>query len=166
MAIDPAAPRGVIVGPTALISALPVLFARNGWNRVLTMTFEGFSKNFANGLPEGEKRAAYERQIVPTPGRIYFDGAIGIGTGVNWKNPDRAPLLLIDGGKDHNVTPGMVEATYRKQRAGRELAAQIVNAQNVLRRIVHREPVLLVVADRSRSESECNRYCLQHHSWF
>ena len=114
VAIDPAAPRGVIVGPTALISALPVLLAWNGWNRVLTMSFEGFSKNFANGLPEGEKRAAYERQIVPTPGRVYFDGAIGIGTGVNWKNPTRAPLLLIAGEKDRTVTPGMVEATYRK----------------------------------------------------
>lgn len=114
VAIDPLPPRGVIIGPTALRSALPVLLAWNGWNRVLTMKFEDFAKNFANGLPEVDRRAAYERHVVPTPGRIFFQAALGIGIGVNWANPDRAPLLLIAGEKDRTIERSMVESAYRK----------------------------------------------------
>jgi alpha-beta hydrolase superfamily lysophospholipase len=89
-----------------------VLRAWNGWNRVLTMSFENFAKDFANGVPASEQRAAYDRHVVPTPGRIYFQAALWIGTGVNWSNPDRAPLLLIAGGEDRTVEQSMVEAAW------------------------------------------------------
>src|SRR5262249_26538028 len=59
-------------------------------------------------------RFHYEQQVVPTPGRIYFQAALGLGIGVNWKNPKRKPLLLIAGEKDRTVTPGMVQAAHRK----------------------------------------------------
>jgi hypothetical protein len=49
-------------------------------------------------------RPAYERYIVPTPGRIYFHAALGLSAGINPKNPNRAPLLLIAGEKDRTVT--------------------------------------------------------------
>jgi pimeloyl-ACP methyl ester carboxylesterase len=114
--VDPGQVRGVIPRPRALLSALPVLMAWRGWSRVLPMTFEQFASNFAQTLPAAEMRPSYDRYIVPTPGRIYFQAAVGIGTGINAKNPDRAPLLLISGEKDRTVDPSTIEANYRKQR--------------------------------------------------
>jgi pimeloyl-ACP methyl ester carboxylesterase len=116
VAIDPLPPRGVAIGPKALRSALPVLLAWRGWSRTLTMTFEDFARDFANGLPPDDRRAAYERYVVPTPGRIFFQAALGIGIGVNWKNADRAPLLLIAGDHDRTIEHSMVEAAYLKHR--------------------------------------------------
>jgi len=117
VAVSPGAPRGVLPGPITLRSALPVFTAFNGWNRVLTMSFKGFSTNFAQLMPAAEKRAAYERYIVPAPGRIYYQGAVGIGSGVDYANPNRAPLLLIGADQDRIVQQSMVEAAYRKHRA-------------------------------------------------
>jgi alpha-beta hydrolase superfamily lysophospholipase len=79
------------------------------------MSFEAFCTNFANKLPASEQRAAYERYIVPTPGRIYYDGALGIGTKVRWKNPDRAPLLLTAAEFDRIVATSMVKQNFRAQ---------------------------------------------------
>lgn len=115
VAISPGAPRGILVAPRTLISALPVFTAWNGWNRVLTMSFEAFCTNFANKLPASEQREAFERYIVPTPGRIYWDGALGIGTKVDWKNPDRAPLLLTAAEFDRIVATSMVKQNFKAQ---------------------------------------------------
>jgi pimeloyl-ACP methyl ester carboxylesterase len=114
--VDPGPVFGVIPRPRSFLSALPVLTAWKGWSRVLPMTFEQFASNFAQTLPPAEMRPAYERYIVPTPGRIYFQAALGISAGINPKNPNRAPLLLIAGEKDRTVTQSTVEANYRKQR--------------------------------------------------
>jgi pimeloyl-ACP methyl ester carboxylesterase len=116
VALDPAPIRGVAPTRRALLSALPVFLAWRGWNRVLTMRFADFATNFAQTLPEPEKRPAYDQYIVPTPGRLYYQGAFGIGTGIQPKNPERAPLLLIAGGRDRIVEPSMVHATYTRQR--------------------------------------------------
>lgn len=123
VALDPAPIRGVIPRPRTLLSALPVFLAWRGWSRVLTMTFEQFAANFAQTLPAAERRPAYERYVVPTPGRLYYQGALGIGTGVKAGNPDRAPLLLIAGEKDRTIVPAMVQATYEKQRRAPSVTA-------------------------------------------
>jgi pimeloyl-ACP methyl ester carboxylesterase len=117
VAISPGAPRGIIVAPQTLVSALPVFTAWNGWNRTLTMTFEAFCANFANGLPASEQKAAYMRYIVPTPGRIYYEGAIGIGTGIDWTNPERAPLLLTAAEFDRIVATSMVKQNFNKAKS-------------------------------------------------
>jgi len=115
VAISPGAPRGILVAPRTLISALPIFLAWKGWSRTLTMTFEQFRTNFANKLPSSEQLAAFERYIVPTPGRIYFEGAVGIGTKVDWQNPKRAPLLLTGAEFDRIVANSMVEQNFRAQ---------------------------------------------------
>lgn len=115
VAIDPGAPRGVLPGPLTLRTALPIFTAWNGWKRILTMSFEDFASGFANKLPQAQQRAAYDRYIVPTPGRIYWQGAFGIHTKVNWSNPNRAPLLLTAAEFDRTVQSSMVRANYRKQ---------------------------------------------------
>jgi pimeloyl-ACP methyl ester carboxylesterase len=116
VAIDPVPPRFVQPRPITLLSAVPVLSSWRGWNRVLTMSFKEFARNFAADLPETEQREAYQRYIVPTPGRLIFQTAAHIGDGVRWKNGDRAPLLLIAGEKDRTIEASMVRAAYKAYR--------------------------------------------------
>lgn len=114
VAIDPTPPFGVPAAPLAIWTSRKVFTAINGWNRVLTMSERGFATGFAQTLPECEKPYAYEKFIVPTPGRIFFQAALGVASKVRWDNPDRAPLLLIAGEQDRTVPLSMVRAAYRK----------------------------------------------------
>ena len=114
VAIDPAPPRGVLPSLTAIWSGLPVLLVWRGWSRVASMSFESFSTTMANTLSQSEQRRAYDRYIVPTPGRIYFEAALGIGNAVDFANPKRPPLLLIAASEDRTITSSMVKAMYRK----------------------------------------------------
>ena len=79
------------------------------------MSLERFAKDFAQTLPDSMKREAYDRYIVQTPGRLYYQAATGIGTGLKG-NPNRAPLLLVAGESDVTIEPSMVRATYAKQK--------------------------------------------------
>jgi pimeloyl-ACP methyl ester carboxylesterase len=112
--IDAAPPRGVIPSPRAILSALPVLLTWLGWQKVLTMSFKSFSTTFANTMPLAQQRLAYDEYIVPAPGRIYFQAALGLGNGVNFANPKRPPLLLVAADKDYTSTTSMVRAMHRK----------------------------------------------------
>lgn len=114
VAIDAGPPRGVLPSLRAIKSALPVLLTWLGWRKVLTMSFKSFSATFANTMPLAEQQIAYDTYIVPAPGRIYFQAALGIGNGVNFTNPKRPPLLLIAADKDYTSTPSMVRAMHRK----------------------------------------------------
>lgn len=114
IAIDPGPPRGVLPSLTAVRSALPVLLAWMGWQRVLTMSFGSFASTFANTLPPQEQKHAYDRHVVPAPGRIYFQAALGLGNAVNFANPNRPPLLLVTGEQDRTSTPSMAAAMHKK----------------------------------------------------
>jgi len=114
VAIDAGPPRGVLPSLTAIRSALPVLLAWRGWSRILSMSFKSFSTTFANTLTLSQQRETFNRYIVPAPGRIYFQAALGVGNAVKFNNPKRAPLLLIAAAEDRTSTPSMVRAMYRK----------------------------------------------------
>jgi pimeloyl-ACP methyl ester carboxylesterase len=114
VAIDAGPPSGVLPSLPALKAALPVLLTWRGWSKLHTMSFKAFSETFANTLPSSELRKTYDEQIVPAPGRIYFQAAIGIGNSLTFANPARPPLLLITGEKDVTSTPSMVRAMYKK----------------------------------------------------
>ena len=61
----------------AIVSALPVFldpFSR--WSRVKTMSRKFFATRFAQTAPDAEKDALYDRYIIPTPGKVYWDGVI------------------------------------------------------------------------------------------
>lgn len=116
VAIDPGAPFGVIAHPQAVITSLKVFTPLNAWNRIFRMSFNGFKTGFANKLPAGQQRAEYEAQIVPTPGRIFWQAVLGMHATVNWKNPRRAPLLLIAGEFDKTVPSPMVRQNYNLAR--------------------------------------------------
>lgn len=116
VAIDPVPFRGVIPRPRMLLSALPVFLTWRSWSRVAQMSFEQFATNFAQGLPPAERRAAYDRYVIGTPGRIYWQGVINVGNGIHAGNPKRPPLLLIAGENDRIIPVANIEAAYKVQR--------------------------------------------------
>lgn len=116
VAIDPAPARGVFPPPSALRAALPVLLSWAGWRRLHTMSLRSFCGTFANTLAPAAQQEAFDRFIVQAPGRIYFQAALGIGNGLHFRNPDRAPLLLIAATEDRTVPASMVSATFQRQR--------------------------------------------------
>ncbi|MEJ0059110.1 MAG: alpha/beta hydrolase [Terricaulis sp.] len=117
VAIDPAPTPGVGLGPHAVVSALPVLGDPFSGGKVVSMTREFFGKRFANTLPEEMKDDHFERYIVPTAGKVYWDGVISGGAGaIHWESRTRAPLLLIAGGEDLIADATMTQAIYDKQK--------------------------------------------------
>lgn len=114
VAIDPAPTPGVALYPHAIVSALPVFLDLFSWRKAKVMSRRFFKRRFAQTAPEAEKDALYDRYIVPTPGKVYWDGVIK-PLRIDWENPDRAPLLLIGGGRDLIADAAMTRAIFRKQ---------------------------------------------------
>ncbi len=116
VAVDPAPTPGVPLGPQAIVSALPVFGDLFSFAKTKHMTPKFFATRFAQTEPNPE--AAYNRYIVPTPGKVYWDGVIN-PMKIDWAGQDRAPLLLIGGGKDLIADASMTEAIYRQQKKAR-----------------------------------------------
>jgi pimeloyl-ACP methyl ester carboxylesterase len=116
VAINPAPPRGVLPGPTAFAANLPFILAPFGWRRALRMPFGRFRRTFLNTLPPEQQRPAFEAHVVPTAGRLFWDGLLTRGARVRWRNPSRAPLLLVTGTLDRVVGAGMNRANAAKYR--------------------------------------------------
>ncbi|MDB5422005.1 MAG: alpha/beta hydrolase [Brevundimonas sp.] len=119
VAINPAPTPGVPLGPHAIVSALPVLSDIFSWRKAKVMSRPFFANRFAQTAPRDKVTALYDRYVVPTAGRVYWDGILTAAGKINWSNPDRAPLLLIGGSLDLIADASMTRAIYRKQkRAG------------------------------------------------
>ena len=116
VAIDPAPTSGVLVGWDTIKSTLPVFLSWGSWHRVMTMSREFFVKRFAQTVPAGEADALYDRYIVPTPGKTYWDGLINAAGKITWASKTRAPLLLIGGSIDKICQSKMTTAIYEKQK--------------------------------------------------
>jgi pimeloyl-ACP methyl ester carboxylesterase len=122
VAIDPAPFRGVLPLPiSALKSASPVLGNPANRNRAVPLTFEQFRYGFANVVGEDEAKTLYETFAVPGSGETVFQAAAEnlnpwTEAKVDTKNPERGPLLIIEGVKDHTVPPAVAEAAYQKQK--------------------------------------------------
>jgi len=121
VAVDPAPFKGVLPLPIAALRAtLPV--TRNPLNRgrAVTLTLDQFRYGWANAVDEAEAKALYDEYHVAAPGLPIFQAAVanfnpGAETRVDTKNPDRGPLLIFTGEKDHAVPPSMSNAAYKKQ---------------------------------------------------
>ncbi len=122
VAIDPASTPGIGTPLTAAISALPVLGDPFSGGKVVSMTKKFFAERFANGLPRDQVDAHFARYIVPTAGKIYWDGLLAGGAGpITWNSKIRAPLLLIGGGLDLIAPASMTRAIYSKQKRAESL---------------------------------------------
>jgi non-heme chloroperoxidase len=121
VAIDPAPFRGVLPLPvSALKSAAPVLGNPANRNRAVPLTYDQFRYAFANAVSEDEAKDLYETYAVPASGAPIFQAAAAnlnpwTEAKVDSKNPDRGPLLIISGEKDHVVPWAIAKASYKKQ---------------------------------------------------
>ncbi len=121
VAVDPAPFKGVLPLPiAALRSTLPV--TRNPLNRgrAVALTLDQFRYGWANAVDEAEAKALYDEFHVAAPGLPIFQAALAnlnpsAETKVDTGNPDRGPLLIFTGEKDHAVPPAMSDAAYKKQ---------------------------------------------------
>jgi pimeloyl-ACP methyl ester carboxylesterase len=122
VSIDPAPTPGVGLGLDTIISAFPVLGDPFSGGKVKQMTKKFFANRFANGLPRNMVEDHYNRYIVPTAGKVYWDGVLSGGAGkITWNSTVRAPLLLIAGGIDKIAEPGMTKAIFAKQKRAKSL---------------------------------------------
>jgi pimeloyl-ACP methyl ester carboxylesterase len=122
VAIDPGPFRGVLPLPlAALKSAGPVL--RNPLNRgrAVTLTFDQFKYAWANALDDEEARQQYDTYHVAGPGVALAQMANAninpfTEAKVDPRFPDRGPLLIMEGEKDHTVPWAIAHAAYKRQK--------------------------------------------------
>jgi pimeloyl-ACP methyl ester carboxylesterase len=122
VAIDPGPFRGVLPLPfSSLKSAAPVL--KNPLNRgkAITLTLDQFKYGWANALGEDEAKQLYETYHVAAPGVALMQMANAnlnpfTEAKVDPKNPERGPLLIISGEKDHTVPWAIANAAYKRQK--------------------------------------------------
>jgi len=121
VAIDPAPPKGVLVIPPASLRVASVSLRNPGnRHRAQMLTAKQFRFAFGNTLSEAESQAVYERYAVPGPGRTLFQAGLAnfnpkAATKVNFHNDDRAPLLILGGGKDHTVPAASTRSNFKLQ---------------------------------------------------
>jgi non-heme chloroperoxidase len=122
VAVDPAPFRGVLPLPiSALRSAAPVLHNPVNRGRAVPLTYEQFRYGFANAVSEDEAKELYDKYAVPASGAPIFQAAAAnlipwTEAKVKTKVPDRGPLLIISGEKDHTVPWAVANASYKKQK--------------------------------------------------
>ena len=121
VAIDPAPFRGVLPLPiSSLRSASPVLRNPANVHRAVPLTYDQFRYSFANAVSEDEAKELYANFAVPTPGEPLFQAASAnlnpwTEAKVDTKNPERGPLLIMDGERDHVVPWAIANASYKRQ---------------------------------------------------
>ncbi len=121
VAIDPGPFRGVLPLPVSTLRvSAPVLRNPANRNRAVTLTLEQFKYGWANALGDEETKELYETYHVAGPGVALMQMANAnvnpwTEAKVDTKNPDRGPLLIIDGERDHTVPWAIANASYKKQ---------------------------------------------------
>ncbi len=123
---------GVTPGQPAGITTLPLSTGRSGFpvlsnpfrrNGATPISKTHFHYTFGNDLSRAASDAIWEEQAVPSVNRVFFEGVAGAFnekggvSHVDYAKPDRAPLLVITGSRDHVVPPAIgraIVAKYRK----------------------------------------------------
>jgi pimeloyl-ACP methyl ester carboxylesterase len=155
VAIDAAGVKGILALPLSeLRVGFPVLRNPANYGRAVMLSPEEFQYAFGNTLSDEASLAAYKRYAVPGPGRVLFQGALAnlnphAATKVDFRNANRAPLLLIAGGADHTA-PAVVD----RQTADRYAKSEAVTAYQEFPRRSHwtiAEPGWEEVADYALS---------------
>jgi non-heme chloroperoxidase len=122
VAIDPGPFRGVLPLPVSTLKvAGPFLINPFARGRAITLTFDQFKYGWANALDEQEAKELYDTFHVAGSGIALAQmGNANLNpwteAKVNTKNPDRGPLLIIEGEKDHTVPWAIANAAYKRQR--------------------------------------------------
>src|SRR6476660_5423944 len=135
VAIDPGVFRGVLPLPPSVLKGLgPFLVNPLTRGRAITLTFDQFKFGWANALDEKEAKELYAAFHVACSGIALVQmGNANLNpwtqAKVDTKNPDRGPLLIIDGEKDHTVQWAIANAAYKRQSRNRGVT-EIVKIPN------------------------------------
>ena len=122
VAIDPGVFRGVLPLPVSVLRGIgPFLINPRTRGRAITLTFDQFKYGWANALDEKEAKELYDTFHVAGSGiSLVQMGNANLNpwteAKVNTKNPDRGPLLIIEGEQDHTVPWAIANAAYKRQR--------------------------------------------------
>ena len=122
VAIDPGVFRGVLPLPGSVLRGVgPFLVNPLNRHRAITLTFKQFRYSWANALDEREAKELYDEFHVAASGiSLAQMGNANLNPWteamVDTKNPERGPLLIIDGEKDHTVPWAIAHAAYKRQR--------------------------------------------------
>ena len=122
VAVDPAPFRGVLPLPfSAVKSSAGVLANPANRHRAVPLSLEQFRYGFANAVSEREAKELHETFAVPGSGAPIFQAATAnfnpwTEAKVDVENPDRGPLLITGGEKDHQVPWAISKASYKRQR--------------------------------------------------
>jgi non-heme chloroperoxidase len=123
VAIDPGVFRGVLPLPASVLrSSGPFLVNPLTRGRAITLTFNQFKYGWTNALDdEKEAKELYDTFHVAGSGiSLVQMGNANLNpwteAKVNTKNPDRGPLLIIEGETDHTVPWAIANAAYKRQR--------------------------------------------------
>jgi non-heme chloroperoxidase len=123
VAIDPGVFRGVLPLPASTLKvAGPFLVNPRTRGRAIMLTFDQFKYGWANALDEKEAKELYDTFHVAGSGIALAQmGNVNFNpwteAKVNVRTPNRGPLLIIDGEKDHTVPWAIANAAYKRQRA-------------------------------------------------
>lgn len=121
VAIDAAPFRGVLPLPiSALKSSFPVLGNPANRHRAVPLTFDQFRYAFANAVGPDEAKELYDTYAVPAAGAPLFQAATAnlnpwTEAKVDTDNPERGPLLIMSGEKDHTVPRAISQAAFKQQ---------------------------------------------------
>ena len=121
VAIDPGVFRGVLPLPLSVLRVVgPFLLNPRYRGRAITLTFDQFNYGWANALDEDEAKRLYDSYHVAGSGIALAQMANAnlnpwTESKVDTKNPDRGPLLILDGEKDHTVPWAIANAAYKRQ---------------------------------------------------
>jgi pimeloyl-ACP methyl ester carboxylesterase len=120
VAMSPAPAKGILVLPFSTLKAgAPALAHPSKWHGVVTLTPDEFTYAFVNTFTEEDAAAAYERYAVPETGQIFYEAGFANfhlhpPTELNFKNAERAPLLLVGATEDHTVPASLTKAAYKR----------------------------------------------------
>jgi pimeloyl-ACP methyl ester carboxylesterase len=123
VAIDPGVFRGVLPLPLSVLKGVgPFLVNPRTRGRAITFTFDQFKYGWTNAIDdEDEAKRLYDTYHVAGSGLALAQmGNANLNpwteSKVDTKNPDRGPLLILDGEKDHTVPWAIANAAYKRQK--------------------------------------------------
>jgi pimeloyl-ACP methyl ester carboxylesterase len=123
VAIDPGPFRGVLPLPVSTIKvSAPILANPLNRGRAITLSFDQFRYGWTNAIEsDDEAKRLYDEFHVAASAVALMQMANAnlnpwTEAKVDTKNPDRGPLLIIDGEKDHTVPWAIANASYKRQK--------------------------------------------------
>ena len=114
--------RGILGLPVSTVRVAMAGGLKNplGKGKTVMLTPKQFHYAFTNTLDDAAAADVYARLPIPGPARPLFQSAFAnvnpnAATKVDYKNPNRAPLLLLAAGQDRVVPASTIKAEFKLQ---------------------------------------------------